>query len=148
MDRDTRPHFIRSAQSASPRRHTNQQLAIRQSGSRSVVRELLKSNAGLLEVIVSDRWATGRGKLRSETLLDSILDEMRDTGGLRIGVKLQAVPSALMGIVEGMLRDRFLADALGYPAAFGVEHVEDMVGVVPCAAVAPESAPAEAALVG
>jgi AcrR family transcriptional regulator len=62
-------------------------------------------------------------------LLDGILEEMREAGQLRAGLSPQAVRSALMGMVEGMLRDRFLAERMAYPAAFDVHQVEAMLGI-------------------
>lgn len=73
-------------------------------------------------------------------LLDSILEDMRDAGQLRPGLNPQAIRSALMGMVEGMLRDRFLAERMGYPAAFGVQQVEAMMEVTLASCLKPASA--------
>lgn len=73
-------------------------------------------------------------------LLDSILDEVKQAGQLRPEVSPQAVRSALMGMIEGMLRDRFLADRLGYPADFDAPQVEAMLGVTLGACILPLSA--------
>ena len=75
-------------------------------------------------------------------LLDSILEEMRDAGQLRPGLGPQAIRSALMGMLEGMLRDRFLAERLGYPAAFDVQQVEAMLGITLASCLLPVSAEA------
>lgn len=73
-------------------------------------------------------------------LLDSILEEMRDAGQLRPGLNPQAIRSALMGMLEGMLRDRFLAERMGYPGAFDVQQVEAMLGITLAACLKPASA--------
>ena len=73
-------------------------------------------------------------------LLDSILEEIREAGQLRPGLHPQAVRSALMGMLEGMMRDRFLAERLGYPAAFDAQQVEAMLWVTLASCVLPASA--------
>jgi AcrR family transcriptional regulator len=75
-------------------------------------------------------------------LLDSILEEMRDAGQLRPGLSPQAIRSALMGMVEGMQRDRFLAERLGYPAAFEAQQVQAMLGITLASCLQPASAEA------
>jgi AcrR family transcriptional regulator len=51
-------------------------------------------------------------------LLDSILDDCQSRGFLNPDVR-----SALMGLLEGMLRDRFLAERLGFPAHFSLDKI-------------------------
>jgi AcrR family transcriptional regulator len=75
-------------------------------------------------------------------LLDSILEEMRDAGQLREGLGPQAIRSALMGMLEGMLRDRFLAERLGYPAAFDVQQIEAMLRITLASCLLPAAAEA------
>jgi len=75
-------------------------------------------------------------------LVDSILEDMRDAGQLRPGVSPQAIRSALMGMLEGMMRDRFLAERLGYPAAFDARQVEAMLGITLASCIQPPSAEA------
>ena len=60
-------------------------------------------------------------------LLDRILEEMKQSGELLPGLNPQGVRSALMGMVEGMLRDRFLAERLAYPADFDMHQVALML---------------------
>ena len=60
-------------------------------------------------------------------LIDSVLDEMKAGGQIRSNLNTQAIRSALMGTIEGMMRDRFLADRLGYPANFEAQQVEEMM---------------------
>jgi hypothetical protein len=56
-------------------------------------------------------------------LLDSILDDCKARGLLDENIPPHAVRSALMGLLEGMLRDRFLAERLGFPAHFSLDKI-------------------------
>src|SRR5436853_1024163 len=67
-----------------------------------------------------------RGFLQIVGTLDRIVNEMRTQGELRPGVSPQAVRSALIGSVEGMLRDQVLAKRTGYPAAYSLEEVREI----------------------
>jgi AcrR family transcriptional regulator len=58
------------------------------------------------------------GFLQLVDLIDRVLQAMRDAGELRPGLHLQAVRSALVGCLEGMLRDQLLALRAGFPALF------------------------------
>jgi TetR/AcrR family transcriptional regulator of autoinduction and epiphytic fitness len=57
-------------------------------------------------------------------IVDGILQELADQGEL--AVHPQALRSALMGAMEGMLRDKMLARAMGYPAAFSDADVRSL----------------------
>jgi AcrR family transcriptional regulator len=70
------------------------------------------------------------GFLSFVKLIDGVLEEMRATNMLRPELSAQAVRSALMGMLEGMLRDRFLAERLGFPADFKLEQIQQMLGFV------------------
>jgi AcrR family transcriptional regulator len=70
------------------------------------------------------------GFLSFVKLIDGVLEEMRATNILRPELSVQAVRSALMGMMEGMLRDRFLAERLGFPADFKLEQIHQMLGFV------------------
>jgi AcrR family transcriptional regulator len=67
-----------------------------------------------------------RGFLQIVGSLDRILSEMRSSGELRAGLNPQAVRSALIGLVEGLLRDQVLAKRTGYPATYGLEEVREI----------------------
>jgi AcrR family transcriptional regulator len=58
------------------------------------------------------------GFLELVRLIDGTLAEMRSQGQLLADVNLQALRSALMGMLEGMLRDQILASRAGYPAEY------------------------------
>ncbi|HEX5760577.1 MAG TPA: TetR/AcrR family transcriptional regulator [Thermoanaerobaculia bacterium] len=60
-----------------------------------------------------------RGFLQLVQVLDNLLEELRQSGDLRRGMDPQAARSALIGAFEGLLRDRLLAERVGYPAGFG-----------------------------
>ena len=69
------------------------------------------------------------GFLSYVKLADGVLEEMRDSGMLRPDFSPQLVRSALMGMMEGMLRDRFLAERLGFPADFKPEQIRRTLGL-------------------
>jgi len=48
---------------------------------------------------------------------------------LRPNLSPEAVRSALMGLLEGMLRDRFLAERLGFPAHFDLAQIQEMLSL-------------------
>jgi AcrR family transcriptional regulator len=56
--------------------------------------------------------------------IDGILLEMRARGELRTDVPPEAVRSALMGMFEGMMRDRLLAERIGFAAPFSVADIK------------------------
>lgn len=59
-------------------------------------------------------------------VLDDIIVEMKSVGELKDGVDPQALRSALMGSIEGMMRDQMLA-ASEFPARYSVEQVRATV---------------------
>ena len=63
------------------------------------------------------------------SLVDGVLKEMADAHQLRPNLNTQAVRSGLMGMLEGMLRDRFLADRLGFPAHFDLSQLQQMLAL-------------------
>ncbi len=73
--------------------------------------------------------ALTEGFLSFVKLVDSVLQEMSDQHMLRANLNPQAVRSALMGMLEGMLRDRFLAERLGFPAHFDLAQLEEIMGL-------------------
>jgi len=74
--------------------------------------------------------ALTEGFLGFVALLDGVLNEMRSMRLLRPELHPQAVRSALMGMLEGMLRDRYLAAQLGFPADFQPVQLQEMLGLV------------------
>ena len=59
-------------------------------------------------------------------VLDDIIGEMKSIGELKDGVDAHALRSALMGSIEGMMRDQMLA-ASEFPARYSVEQVRSTV---------------------
>lgn len=75
--------------------------------------------------------------LRFVELMDGVLVEMQASKLLRANLNPHAMRSALMGMVEGLLRDRFLAERLGYPADFNLVDIGQMVMLVTDAFMVP-----------
>lgn len=73
--------------------------------------------------------ALTEGFLGFVRLVDGVLNAMRDQKLLRPDLSPQAVRSALMGMLEGMLRDRFLAERLAFPADFKLEQIQQTLGL-------------------
>ena len=73
--------------------------------------------------------ALTEGFLGFVRLVDGVLNAMRDQRLLRPDLSPQAVRSALMGMLEGMLRDRFLAERLAFPADFKLEQIQQTLGL-------------------
>ena len=62
--------------------------------------------------------------------INGILTEMQQCGVLRPEVRPQAVRSALVGMLEGMMRDRMLAKTMGFPAEFSADDVPLLLTLV------------------
>lgn len=72
--------------------------------------------------------ALTEGFLGYVRLVDGVLQEMSAAKMLRPNLNPQAVRSALMGMLEGLLRDRFLAERLGFPASFDLAQLQEILG--------------------
>jgi AcrR family transcriptional regulator len=57
---------------------------------------------------------------------DRLLKEMRDLGQLRSDLHLEGIRSALIGMLEGLLRDRMLATRIPYSASFNAEDIRKL----------------------
>jgi AcrR family transcriptional regulator len=64
------------------------------------------------------------GFLEFVKIVDQILQELADRGEL--AVHPQALRSALMGAIEGMLRDKLLARIMAYPATFSDAEIRSL----------------------
>ena len=63
-------------------------------------------------------------------ILDDIVKEMKDTGELRAAkLDVHALRSALIGAIEGMMRDQLMATS-NFPAQYSVEQVRSMLSIV------------------
>jgi TetR/AcrR family fatty acid metabolism transcriptional regulator len=62
-------------------------------------------------------------------LIDSVVEEMRALHLLRPELNPQAVRSALMGMLEGMMRDRYLAEQVRFPADFQAPQLQEILGL-------------------
>lgn len=58
------------------------------------------------------------GFLEFVSIVDGILGQLAEHGELAPDVSPQGLRSAIMGAMEGMLRDRMLAETIHYPASF------------------------------
>ncbi len=58
------------------------------------------------------------GFLNLVKVIDELLLEMRANGELRLDLNIEAVRSGLIGMMEGLLRDRMLASRVQYPASY------------------------------
>ena len=67
-----------------------------------------------------------QGFLRLVKTVDSLLKEMRDLGQLRSDLNLEGIRSALIGMMEGLLRDRMLAARIPYSASFNAEDIRKL----------------------
>jgi AcrR family transcriptional regulator len=62
-------------------------------------------------------------------VLDDILNAMKTARQLQEGIDIQALRSALLGSMEGMMRDQLLSSA-HFPAQYSIEQVRSMVSVM------------------
>ena len=74
--------------------------------------------------------AISNGFLQFIGRMDAILGELRDTGQLRANLHPQAVRSALVGMMEGLLRDHFMAQKTGYPATYSMSELPPVLSLV------------------
>jgi len=67
-----------------------------------------------------------KGYLALIKTVDGLLSEMRDQGQLRADLNVEATRSALIGMVEGLLRDRMMARRASYPATFSSDDIRKL----------------------
>jgi AcrR family transcriptional regulator len=77
-------------------------------------------------------------------LIDGVLEEMQAAGVLRPDVRPQAVRSALMGMMEGLIRDLYLAESGGFPADYSPIDIPQMLWLTIGAMLTPTAASAAA----
>jgi AcrR family transcriptional regulator len=61
---------------------------------------------------------------------DEVLAELQAAGQLRPDLHPQAVRSGLVGMMEGLLRDHYMAQKAGFPAAYSLEDLPRMMSLV------------------
>jgi AcrR family transcriptional regulator len=66
-----------------------------------------------------------RGFLDLVDLIDTLLGNMNASGQLRRSINPQAVRSALVGALEGMLRDQLLSQTMKYPARYSPTQLRE-----------------------
>jgi AcrR family transcriptional regulator len=67
-----------------------------------------------------------QGFLQLVKTADKLLREMRELGQLRSDLHLEGIRSALIGMLEGLLRDRMLATRIPYSANFNAEDIRKL----------------------
>ncbi|HET9836888.1 MAG TPA: TetR/AcrR family transcriptional regulator [Candidatus Angelobacter sp.] len=67
-----------------------------------------------------------QGFLQLVKTADRLLKEMRDLGQLRADLNLEGIRSALIGMLEGLLRDRMLATRIPYSASYNAEDIRKL----------------------
>jgi AcrR family transcriptional regulator len=75
-------------------------------------------------------FAIGNGFLQLVRRADEVLAELQAAGQLRPELHPQAVRSGLVGMMEGLLRDHYMAQKTGYPAAYSLEDLPRMLSLV------------------
>jgi AcrR family transcriptional regulator len=58
--------------------------------------------------------------------VDRLLKEMRELGQLNADLNIEAMRSALIGMLEGLLRDRMLATRTPYSASYSAEDIRNI----------------------
>jgi len=71
-----------------------------------------------------------RGSRQFRSLLDGILQEMRNEGQIRTDLNLDAVRAAVIGMTEGLLRDLVVANRSELRADYGFEDVQKLLGIL------------------
>lgn len=64
-----------------------------------------------------------QGFLSFVRVIDGVLQELRDAGRLRTDVPPDAIRAALMGLLEGLMRDQLLAERMKFPATYTGKHL-------------------------
>lgn len=78
-----------------------------------------------------------RGYIGLVQTVDGLMAEMAETGELREDISRQALRSALLGMLEGLIRDRTLARRWAFPADFSNDDLQRLFGIM-LAMFAPE----------
>jgi AcrR family transcriptional regulator len=67
-----------------------------------------------------------RGYLSLVQTIDRLFQEMRSAGQLRPELHVEGMRSVMVGMMEGLLRDKVLAARAGYPASFDSEDIRKL----------------------
>jgi len=76
------------------------------------------------------RVAISQGYREFVNLTDGVLRQARAAGYIRPRLHAEAVRSALVGMVEGLMRDRLLATRSDYPAHYDTKQIRTLVRTV------------------
>jgi TetR/AcrR family transcriptional regulator, repressor for uid operon len=72
--------------------------------------------------------------------LDGLLAEMRKSGQMRADLHAEGVRSALIGAIEGMLRDQIVAKRIRFPAHYNVKDIREIFSVFLASILVPDAA--------
>jgi AcrR family transcriptional regulator len=67
-----------------------------------------------------------KGFLGLVNTADRLLKEMRDLGQLRSDLHIEGIRSALIGMLEGLLRDKMLSNRIPYSASYNAEDIRKL----------------------
>jgi AcrR family transcriptional regulator len=81
------------------------------------------------------------GYLKLVTLLDSLIEELAASGQLSRKISTEAVRSALIGSIEGLLRDHAMGQRIGFPASYNVNDIKRVFRMMLAAFTPPERRP-------
>ncbi len=68
-----------------------------------------------------------RGARQFRDILDRILEDMRNEGQIRSDISLDAVRAAVVGMAEGLWRDRVVADRSELPAQYSFDDIHKVL---------------------
>jgi len=71
-----------------------------------------------------------QGFLEYVRMADGIVRQMQAAGQLHADVPAETIRSALMGAIEGLLRDQLLAERVDYPAPHSARQIREVFGVL------------------
>ena len=78
-----------------------------------------------------------QGFLSFVQVIDGVLEELRDSGRLRADVPPDAIRAALMGLLEGLMRDQLLAERMKFPASYNTKQLRRVFEIALASFLAP-----------
>lgn len=78
-----------------------------------------------------------QGFLSFVQVIDGVLEELRDSGQLRGDVPPDAIRAALMGLLEGLMRDQLLAERMKFPASYSAKQLRQVFEMALASFLAP-----------
>ncbi len=81
-----------------------------------------------------------QGFLGFVRVIDGVLEDLRDSGRLRADVPPDAIRAALMGLLEGLMRDQLLAERMKFPASYNAKQLRRVFEMALASFLAPPAA--------